>query len=239
MKHAVIFLTILLLVSLAYAEDEEIFNKYINSSSTFNVNDIEYNFRYSFSSEKASVKSMYSKLILPFEECKEIGYLEFCLTAVTNETEEEDTQFRLIIYEKECIEYNIDNGSIGCKVKIGEECASDYSCIGKCLHGTCTISYPICGDSYCDKNEKCDQDCKVEVNETVEEVVEEETVEEETVEEVVKQKVIVETLEQEKQPFELKKYLIVVGIPIVLLIIVVIIYKVIAAKRKPQFEFKV
>jgi hypothetical protein len=229
-----ILILIILLASLAYA-DEEIFDKDIYSNDNFTVNDIDYSFSYSFTSEKALIKSKYSKLILSMEDCKEVGYLEFCLISMTNGTEEENTKFRLTVNETDCIEYKLENGSLDCKVKIGEDCTSDYMCVGKCLHGTCTISYPICGDGYCDKND-CEEDCKIEepeeivVNETVEEI------EEEPVEEPVEEKpvVIAEAPEEEKQPFDKRKLGIWISIHIFLLGVAALIYQIYKKRKQAQ-----
>ncbi|MBW2995697.1 hypothetical protein KY332_00180 [Candidatus Woesearchaeota archaeon] len=236
MKYALIIL--ILLASFAYAE-KEVFDKHIDSNDEFTVNYVDYSFSYSFTSDKALIKSKYSKLILPMEECKEAGYLKFCLISMTNDTEEENTEFRLIINETDCIEYQLENASLDCKVKIGEDCTSDYMCVGKCLHGTCTISYPICGDGYCDKND-CEEDCKVEVNETVvnetvEEAPEPELFEENELEAAEPEVVEEISIEEEKKSFDKKKLGIWISISVFLLGVAALIYQIYKKRKENQF----
>jgi len=217
MRYILIFVMFILFASFAYA-DKEVFNKYINSTQTFAVDDVDYTFKYSFSSSKAVIESKFSKIILPMWSCKEIGDFEFCLNNMTTLTEEEDTQFQLIVNEKNCSLYNLANGSKACMIKIGKNCSSDYSCVSnKCLHNVCTFIYPICGDGYCDNKERCTEDCENKtivnetVNETAEEIVENKTDEKpaENKTAVKTQEVIVEKLpEPEKKPLTAKNIVI-------------------------------
>jgi len=198
MKMFRYLLLLLLLAPFVYAETTVI-DQNFNNTDTFKINNVDYKMDYSFKSEKVLIKSIYSKLILGKYACEDKGYYEFCFVNISEETEREDTKIKLAVYGKNCSLYNV-NRTQACRHKVGEGCESDYSCMsGKCLHNICTFIYPICGDGYCDGNERCTADCKEpEVNETANETQENETAVNETIAEPAEEEPVVEEPEPEE-----------------------------------------
>lgn len=159
MKRGLLLL-LLLVIPIVFAETT-IINKELNPEDSVIVDGVNYSFYYSFKSEKASFTSPFNKLILSKNDCVVRGYHRFCFVNVTEKVEQYDMKMRINVSRLGCVSYR-KGGDVNssCKTGLGSECSYDVECVeGKCYLGICSIVFPICGDGYCDGNERCFEDC--------------------------------------------------------------------------------
>jgi hypothetical protein len=99
-------------------------------------------------------------------ECKEKDYYEFCfnefisLRSSSKEIVIERNKAKVTIKKINCYPY-VGELNITCTKQIGQLCNIKEECYSNiCLHGVCSDRSFICGDGYCDNQNKiCPEDC--------------------------------------------------------------------------------
>ena len=128
---------------------------------SINLSNASFELQYLINHDTVFLNSMFGQLVVSVNECQSIDIYTVCVDSVSlgdpekiSKSEYEDIKYELLITKENNTKY-----------PLGHLCKKSEDCYSKrCLNNLCTIARPVCGDGYCDTNERCQTDCNLDVD---------------------------------------------------------------------------